>query len=67
MWRKLLEEKSVDWGDIFNKPNEYPPELHLHIEYAGSVFLHKGVTYDTHDVISQIVVFLEDNYAFKLK
>ena len=67
MWRKLLEEGAIEWEDISNKPTEYPPKQHTHKEYAESTFMHKDIKYDFQDVVSQIVVFLEDNYGFTLK
>jgi len=67
MWQKLLEEEDVDWGNISNKPLEFPPKQHLHEEYAESSFVFQEAEYDLHDVVTQIIVFLEDKYAFKLK
>jgi len=67
MWRKLLEEGAIDWEDISNKPKEYPPTSHEHEEYANSTFLYKEIEYDLHDVVSQIVIFLETEFEFKLK
>ena len=67
MWRKLLEEGSVEWEDIQNKPKEYPPKQHSHKEYAESKFIHNDVAYDLQDVVEQITVFLEKKFGFKLQ
>ena len=67
MWRKLLEEGAIDWEDISNKPKEYPPTEHPHKEYAESTFFYKEIKYDLHDVVAQIVMFLEETLEFKLK
>jgi len=66
MWKKILEEGDVTWGDILNKPVKYPPTDHTHPEYAESKFVFNGSNYDLHYVITQVVKFLKDNYGFTL-
>ncbi len=67
MWKEILEEGSVDWNDISNKPIDFPPKTHTHSEYALSEFKYNLINYDLHDVVSQVVEFLEKNHGFKLK
>ena len=67
MWRKLLEEGGIDWDDVANKPTAYPPKSHKHEIYADSSFVYKEHKYDLHDVLSQVVEFLENSFDFRLR
>ena len=58
---------TIKWEKITNKPNEYPPSKHQHKEYAESLFIHNKEKYDLHDVVEQIVVFLEKELKFELQ
>ncbi|MCD4820305.1 MAG: hypothetical protein K8S23_16630 [Candidatus Cloacimonetes bacterium] len=68
--RDISFTKSVfpkpEWDKIQNKPTEFTPKNHTHSEYSENIFEYENKEYVLHDVITQIIIFLETELNFQL-